>query len=159
MEAELSELDKKIVRAMQGDFPLVKEPYQEIAADLGITEDELLERLTEFKASRKIRKLGAVLKHREVGFSSNVLCVWVVPPQKLDEIAQNMCRHMAVTHCYDRNTTPDWPYNLYTMIHGKSRAECEEFAAELARENNLTDRKMLFTIKEWKKTSMKYFCE
>ena len=137
----LSEVDKKIVRAMQGDFPIVAEPYKKIAEDVGITEEELLARLEQFRQDGTIRKFGAVLKHREVGF------------------AANMCSHMAVTHCYDRNTTPDWPYNFYTMIHGSSRENCEEIAAQLAEENNLSQRTMLYTGKEWKKTSMRYFCE
>ena len=155
----LSEVDKKIVRAMQGDFPIVAEPYKKIAEEVGITEEELLARLEQFRQDGTIRHFGAVLKHREVGFAANVLCVWVVPEERMDEVAANMCSHMAVTHCYDRNTTPDWPYNFYTMIHGSSRENCEEIAAQLAEENNLSQRTMLYTGKEWKKTSMRYFCE
>lgn len=155
----LNEIDKKIVRAMQGDFPIVAEPYKQIAAEVGISEDELLQRLQKMKEMGAIRKMGAVLKHREIGFAANVLCVWVVPEERMDEVAKNMCSHMAVTHCYDRNTMPDWPYNFYTMIHGSSREECEKIAEQLAKENNLSQRHMLFTGKEWKKTSMKYFCE
>lgn len=155
----LTEIDKKIVRAMQGDFPIVAEPYKQIAADVGITEEELLNRLREFREDGTIRKFGAVLKHREVGFASNVLCVWVVPEERIDEVAKSMCSHMAVTHCYDRHTNEDWPYNFYTMIHAGSRDECELIAQELAEENKLSERIMLYTGKEWKKTSMRYFSE
>ena len=155
----VSDLDKKIVRAMQGDFPLVAEPYKQIAAEVGISEEELLERIAQYKKDGTIRKLGAVLKHREVGFASNVLCVWLVPEDRLDEVAEKMCSHMAVTHCYDRNTNDDWPYNLYTMIHGNSRENCDSIAEELAKECGVSERVMLYTGKEWKKTSMRYFCE
>ena len=155
----LSELDKKIVRAMQGDFPICAEPYKKIAQEVGIPVELLLERLTLMKEQGQIRKLGAVLRHREIGFSANVLCVWVVPEERMEKVAANMCLNAAVTHCYDRNTMPDWPYNFYTMIHGSSREECEAIIDELAIENNLSERRLLFTLKEWKKTSMSYFTE
>lgn len=155
----MDELDKSIVRAMQMDFPIEREPYKIIAQRLDISEDELIIRLREFKQQGKIRKMGAVLQHREVGYKSNVLCVWEVLPRDMDAVAGNMCKHPAVSHCYDRDAAPGWPYNVYTMIHGHSRQECELIAQELAKENNLSNRKMLFTVREWKKTSMKYFCE
>ncbi len=155
----MDELDKKIVRAMQGDFPLVLEPYKEVAMQIGISEEELLVRLRRFKQEGKIRKMGAVLQHREVGFAANVLCAWEVPLARMDEIAERMSQHPSISHCYDRNTTPDWPYNLYTMIHAHSREECERIAAVLGEQNGLSNRAMLYSVKEWKKTSMRYFCE
>lgn len=152
-------VDKKIIRAMQDEFPLVAEPYKEIAERIGVTESELLKRLQGYKENGQIRKMGAVLRHREVGFAANVLCAWEVPANRLAEIAAKMAESPAVSHCYDRNTMPDWPYNVYTMIHGHSREECEAIAAKLAAENQLTNRAMLFSVKEWKKTSMRYFTE
>ena len=106
-----------------------------------------------------IRKMGAVLRHREVGFSANVLCAWAVPPERLDEVAKAMATSVSVSHCYDRNVAPGWPYNLYTMIHAHSRAECEQIAECLGKENHVSGRVMLYSKKEWKKTSMQYFQE
>ena len=155
----MDELDKKIVRAMQEDFPLVREPYKEIAREIGISEELLLERLKAFRQDGRIRKMGAVLQHRTAGFAANVLCAWEVPAERMDEIAAAMSRHPAVSHCYDRNVEPGWPYNLYTMIHGHSRPECEAIAQELGDACGVSKRTMLYSVKEWKKTSMKYFCE
>lgn len=155
----MDELDKKIVRVMQEDFPLVQEPYKLLAAQVGIDEQTLLERLKRFKANGQIRKMGAVLQHREVGFAANVLCAWEIPTERMDEVARSMSRHPSVSHCYDRNTKPGWPYNMYTMIHGHSREECEAIAQELGRANGVSNRAMLYSVKEWKKTSMRYFCE
>ncbi len=155
----MDELDKKIVRVMQEDFPLVQEPYKTLAAQIGIDEQTLLERLKRFKENGQIRKMGAVLQHREVGFAANVLCAWEIPAARMDEVARNMSRHPSVSHCYDRNTEPGWPYNMYTMIHGHSREECEAIAQELGRANGVSNRAMLYSVKEWKKTSMRYFCE
>ena len=70
-----------------------------------------------------------------------------------------MAEHPRVSHCYDRNREADWQYNLYTMIHGYSRAECEDIATELAAATGIDDRRMLYTKREWKKTSMRYFIE
>jgi DNA-binding Lrp family transcriptional regulator len=155
----MDDLDKKIIRAMQDEFPLVAEPYKEIANTIGITEDELLARLQGYKENGQIRKMGAVLRHREVGYKSNVLCAWEVPSERLETVALKMSEDPAVSHCYDRNTQPDWPYNVYTMIHGHSREECEDIAQRLAVQNDLTNKAMLFSVKEWKKTSMRYFTE
>lgn len=155
----MDDLDKKIIRAMQDEFPLVAEPYKELANTIGISEDELLARLQGYKENGQIRKMGAVLRHREVGYKSNVLCAWEVPAERLEAVALKMSEDPAVSHCYDRNTQPDWPYNVYTMIHGHSREECESIAQRLAAQNDLTNRAMLFSVKEWKKTSMRYFTE
>ena len=152
-------LDKQIIRIMQDEFPLVKEPYKEFAKKLNISEQDLLARLRTYKDEGKIRKMGAVLRHVEAGFKANALCAWVVPTDKLDEIATKLASNPAISHCYDRNTTPDWPYNIYTMIHAQTRQECEQIAKTLAKENNLSKYTMLYSVKEWKKTSMRYFDE
>lgn len=158
-EKNISEIDKKVVRALQGEFPLVAEPYKELAARCGISEKLFLERVEVLREEKKIRKMGAVLRHREIGFTSNVLVAWEVPMSRLDEIARKMAASPVVSHCYDRNKAPGWSYNLYTMIHGHSREECERLAEELAAETGIKNRTMLYTKKEWKKTSMRYFTE
>ena len=155
----LSALDKNVIRALQGDFPLVPEPYKELAARAGVTEDVFLARVRELSEQKMIRKMGAVLRHREIGFAANALCAWEVPADRLDDVAKSMAASPSISHCYDRNTAPGWPYNLYTMIHGHSRAECESIADQLGKENHIENRVMLYSKKEWKKTSMKYFSE
>lgn len=152
-------LDKKIIQAMQDEFPLVEEPYKEIAERIGITQDELIEKLSRYKRSGKIRKMGAVLRHREVGFAANVLAVWMVGEECIEEVATVMAANPSISHCYDRNTLPNWPYNLYTMIHAHSREECNQIAGKIAKQHNLPKPVMLYSVKEWKKTSMRYFCE
>lgn len=151
--------DQKIIRLLQGEFPLVAEPYKALADEIGMAEDELLARITAMRDEKKIRKMGAVLRHREVGFTANALCVWDVPDERVDDVAMRMAEHARVSHCYDRNREAGWRYNLYTMIHGASRAECEAIAAELAAATGIEERCMLYTKREWKKTSMKYFTE
>lgn len=152
-------VDRKIVLAMQEEFPLVTEPYRELAARVGISEDELLQRLQRQKKSGCIRKMGAVLRHREVGYIANALCAWRIPEERLSEVGAIMAAHPAITHCYSRRSAANWPYNFYVMLHAQSREQCRLLAAELAAQADVSDYTMLFSTREWKKTSMRYFTE
>lgn len=151
--------DKLIIRALQEDFPLCAEPYKILAQRAGMTEEDFLRRVRELVDEKKIRRMGAVLRHREIGFKANALCAWHVPPENLDAVAKIMTSNAAVSHCYDRTPAQNWNYNLYTMIHAKTRDECEKIISELANASGVTDYKILYTKREWKKTGMKYFCE
>lgn len=151
--------DKLIIRALQEDFPLCAEPYKILAQRAGMTEEDFLRRVRELVDEKKIRRMGAVLRHREIGFKANALCAWHVPPENLDAVAKIMTSNAAVSHCYDRTPAQNWNYNLYTMIHAKTRDECEKIIGELASLSGVTDYKILYTKREWKKTGMKYFCE
>ena len=84
---------------------------------------------------------------------------WQVPPEELDAVGLAMSQEPSISHCYSRHTAPGWPYNLYTMIHAQSREECEAVAARLGAEHGLAERRMLYSVREWKKSAMKYFCE
>ena len=155
----LSDRDKEIVKVLQEDFPLCEEPYKVLAEKVGISEEEFLQRVQELVDEKKIRKMGAVIRHREAGFKANALCAWSVPPEKIDDIAKIMSSHPAISHCYDRTTAPNWNYNLYTMIHAKTRAECEGIIFELAQITGIKSFQIMYSKKEWKKTGMKYFCD
>ena len=126
----LDTLDKKIIAIMQEDFPLVAEPYREIADRLNISEEELLIRLDNYRKSGKIRKIGAVLRHREVGYAANALCAWIVPEERIQEVGEMFAKVAVVTHCYARVTQPGWPYNFYTMLHGNTREQCNDLASQ-----------------------------
>lgn len=155
----LDNLDKRIIAVMQGEFPLVAEPYKELAKHIGITEQQLLDKLIEYRDSGQLRKMGGVLRHREIGYAANALCAWKVPENRLKETGQFMSAYKAVTHCYSRIPQPQMPYNFYTMLHAHTREECQALAAQLSQETGLNDYQLLFSTREWKKTSMNYFPE
>jgi len=155
----LDELDRRIIAAMQADLPLVARPYAAVAERLGISEEELLRRLAGYRAGGQLRRMGAVLRHREIGYAANALCAWQVPPARLEEAAAVMAASPVVTHCYSRVSHSRWPYNFYVMLHGRTRAECGALAADLAAAAGLGEGVMLFSTREWKKTSMQYFGE
>lgn len=155
----MDELDKKIIHRLQGEFPLVADPYARMAAEIGISEETLLSRLAYYRRQGWLRKMGAVLRHREVGFIANALGVWAVPEERLEEMGRLMSAHPRVTHCYARQPLAGWRYNFYTMLHGADEDECRAIAAELAERTGVDDYTLLFTVKEWKKATMRYFVE
>jgi DNA-binding Lrp family transcriptional regulator len=155
----LSATEINIIRCLQEDLPLVPEPYKKLAEDLGLTESELLIKIREFKEKKIIRRFGATLNHRKVGFHSNAMAVWIVPTDRVAEVSKIMISFPQVSHCYERTTQPGWPYNLFTMIHGQSKQECEKVISLISDLTVIKSYNILYSSEELKKTSMKYFCE
>lgn len=153
----LTELDRRIIRILQDDLPLVEAPYQEVARTLGITEEELLERIRFMKESGLLRRFGATLRHQRVGYVANAMSAWVVPQERLEEVGKLLASYKQVTHCYERPPGPGLPYNLYAMIHGKDMEDCKRIAQEVARLTGIREYVLLFSSKENKKSSMHYF--
>ncbi|MBS4025618.1 MAG: AsnC family transcriptional regulator [Clostridia bacterium] len=152
-----SDLDIKIVRALQEDLPLTSEPFKEIAEELGISEEFLLEKINSFVEQGIIRRFGAAIRHREAGFTANAMVVWDVEDERTVEVGRIMAEFSEVSHCYQRPRYPDWNYNLFTMVHGKNRDQCQEIAEKIAQAADIANFKLLFSTDELKKTSMKYF--
>ncbi len=159
MKEEISELDKDIIRAVQGNLPLVERPYQKIADKLGISEKELLQRLKRLQEEGKLRRMGVSLYHRKAGYQFNGMGAWVVKPERREEVGGLMTTYEEISHVYERPTYPDWPYSLFSMIHGQSKAEVEEVAKEISNKIGIKNYRILYSTEELKKTSMKYFCE
>ncbi|MBP1715721.1 MAG: transcriptional regulator [Deltaproteobacteria bacterium] len=104
-----------------------------------------------------IRRFGAILRHQIAGYRGNAMAVWSVPEEEIDRISRTMTSFPAVSHCYLRPEHPRWPYNLYTMIHGKSPEDCRKTAKRMARETGIKNYRLLFSKREHKKSSMNYF--
>ena len=104
-----------------------------------------------------IRRFGATLRHQKSGFEANAMTAWIVDEKRIEEVGQIMASHKEVSHCYRRNPTNSWPYNLYTMIHGLDEASCIATAKRMSEKTGVTKFKLLFSRKELKKTSMKYY--
>lgn len=153
----LTDLEKKVIAAIQGDMPVVAQPYAEIAAQLDIDEGRLLEILDDLVGRGVMRRFGATLRHQKSGFTANAMTAWQVPEERIEAVGMTMAGFKAVSHCYRRDPKPDWPYNLYTMIHGKDEADCRRAAKEMAEKAGVQKYTMLFSRRELKKTSMRYF--
>jgi DNA-binding Lrp family transcriptional regulator len=153
----IDDIDKKVIRLIQGDLPLDSRPFAVLAEKAGIPEEDFVQRVAALKKKGIIRRFGATLRHQEAGFSSNAMVAWIVPEERVEEVGKAMARFRAVTHCYQRKTTKGWPYNLYAMVHGDDREECYETAKKMAMKAGIQDYILLFSEKEFKKTSMQYF--
>ncbi|MCL1891158.1 MAG: Lrp/AsnC family transcriptional regulator [Coriobacteriia bacterium] len=159
-----TEEEKALVRLLQADLPAGLTPYKELAQKLteqGFSCDEawVLKTTETWVNERVIRRLGAAIKHHKTGFTCNAMGTWTVPEEKLDELGPIMASFKEVSHCYQRPSTPTWTANTYTMIHGKSKDECEAVAQRIQEATGLDAPVLLYSTKEFKKTSMSYFAE
>lgn len=155
----LSELEKKIIASIQGDLPITAQPFRVIAAGLRIAEDELLACLQSLVQRGVIRRFGATLRHQQSGYEANAMTAWKVEAHRIDAVGHQMAASPHISHCYSRRVTVQWPYNLYTMIHARSQADCRAIAADLSRRTGISDYALLFSRRELKKTSMAYFAD
>lgn len=153
----LTDIEKKVIASIQQDMPVVERPYLHIARRIGISEDTLLEALRSLCARGIIRRFGATLRHQRTGYQANAMAAWRVAEERIDAVGSLMASFRQVSHCYRRNPTPHWPYNLYTMIHAEDEAACRETAGEMSRAAGVNDYALLFSREELKKTSMVYF--
>lgn len=153
----LTELENEIIALIQGDIPITQRPYLEMAQKLGISEKTLLERLKDLCDKGVIRRFGATIYHQKSGFEANAMVAWKVDEDRIDDAGERMASFNEVSHCYRRNPTGDWPYNLYTMIHAKDEESCREIARNISAKTSINTYSLLFSRKELKKTSMKYF--
>ncbi len=155
-------IDKKdieIIKIIQESLPCSKTPFKDIAEQVNIDENEVLERIRRMKAAGVIRRFGAILRHQRAGITANGMIVWNIPDEKVEEIGKKFASFKEVSHCYERPKNEKWPFNVYTMVHGKSREECYKIAEKLSEISGINDYKILFSEKEFKKSSMKYFVE
>jgi len=158
-QPQLQESDIPAVRELQRDLPVEPRPFSVLAARLGTSEEALVEKAREFLQRGLMRRYAAVLRHREAGFSANAMGAWNVPAERIDEFGRKAAAFAAVSHCYQRPTYPDWPYSVFTMIHGRSKEECESVAKRISEATGITDYVLLFSTEEYKKTRVQYFEE
>jgi DNA-binding Lrp family transcriptional regulator len=155
----VSERDKAGIRCCQEDLPVIPEPFKAWALQLGWTEAELFAWLEDMKARKFYRRFASILRHRNAGFADNAMAVWIVPEERCEELGFKMAAFKAVTHCYRRPTFPSWPYNVFTMVHGRSKEDCEMVVEAIKVESGLDTYKMLYSTKEYKKERVRYFIE
>ena len=159
MSPDLTDFEEQVILALQRDLDVTPRPFLPLAEGLGVSEEEILETIQGLIAKGYIRRFGATLRHQLSGYEANALVTWVVPAAEVKRVGELLARHRAVTHCYHREPAPGWPYNLYTMLHGKDSGQIEKMAAHMASEIGIQDYEILFSEQELKKTTMRYFRE
>jgi siroheme decarboxylase len=153
----LSDLEKKVIRGLQRDLPVCPRPFLEVAQELGLEEEKLTVVIQNLMAQGYIRRFGATIRHRISGFQANAMAAWAVPEAEVARVGTQMAAVREVTHCYERQISGDWPYNVFTMIHGKTQEECEAIARRMAMATGIQEYALLFSDAELKKTTMRYF--
>jgi DNA-binding Lrp family transcriptional regulator len=151
------EFDQAVIRATQGDMPVISEPFAPAALELGIDQQRLLDHLQGMQERRLLRRVAAILFHRRAGFSANGMGVWKVPDDRILELGARMASFRGISHCYQRPTYADWPYSVFTMAHGRSKEECDAILDSIAEDTQISDRSTLYSSTEFKKIRLEYF--
>ncbi|HKG35310.1 MAG TPA: Lrp/AsnC family transcriptional regulator [Solirubrobacterales bacterium] len=155
------ETDVAVIRALQGPMEAVARPYDQAAAELGMTTEDLLAHLQGMVDRKLLRRVAAILFHRRAGFSANGMGVWRVPEEEILATGSRMAAFRGISHCYQRPTYPDWPYSVFTMAHGRSKDECDAILDSIAAECGIGegDRATLYSSTEYKKIRLHYFTD
>ena len=154
-----TEEDKNYIRELQKDLEITERPFLKAAQKLGITEEQLLEKAKYYEEIGVMRRFAAILRHREAGFLANGMIVWKVPEERIEEIGAKLGAFPQVSHCYQRPVYPDWPYNVFSMVHCKSNDDAQTIAKQIEDQINVHEYRILFSSREFKKTRVEYFVE
>lgn len=145
---------KEILRKIPADFPITERPYKEIARKAGMKESEILESLRVMKEKGLVRRVCAILSHRKVSYNWNGMVVWKVPEGEVEEKGRIMASHENVSHCYERESSGFWDYNIYTMIHARTKEEFFRVIEEISEATGIKDYKVFLSKREFKKVGL-----
>ena len=147
--------DKALLKVIEKDLPLSNKPFLGFAQKFNVSEEELISLIKNAKKEGLIRRYGAVLGHRKSGFTFNVMVVFILPEDTIDEIGEKFSKYSFVSHCYERYVCDEWPFNFYAMVHATSEEKMLQFIDELKMTAGDHPFKLLKSGKEYKKTSLK----
>jgi len=155
----LTDQDYRLIEAIQGGLPLCSRPYAEIGQHIGLDEQLVIERIAALQEGGVIKRMGIVVRHHELGYTANAMVVWDAPDQQVDAIGKQLGAQPCVTLCYQRpRHLPDWPYNLFCMIHGRDRDRVLDTIEQMVESLDLQDipRKTLFSGRRFKQRGARY---
>ena len=153
------ETDVEVIKALQGNMPVIPEPYAPAAAQLGRDQRAFLDHLAGMQERGLLRRVAAILYHRRAGFSANGMGVWKVPDEHIHDVGRQMAAVRGISHCYQRPTYADWPYSVFTMAHGRSKEECDAVLDAIAEMTGIVERATLYSSTEYKKIRLLYFTD
>ena len=156
MKQQISDTERKILAALQGGFPRSQTPYKDIAERVGIKIEQLLTILKDWKQDGKIRRIGSIVDHFKVGISAGAMVAWRVEPERVEQVGTKLAGFKEVTHAYERKIAENWPFNIYTMIHGADIKEVEQTVKRMSQACDVSDYRILITQKELKKVPPTY---
>jgi DNA-binding Lrp family transcriptional regulator len=152
----LNTFERKIVAVIQCGMPNSLTPYEDMAEQIGISVEQLLDTLRAWKAQGKIRRIGAIVNHFQLGYGVGAMVAWDVPHDKIESIGQLFASFTAVSHAYQRPAAPGWPYTLYTMVHAATTAELDSTIRKMSQASGVEQFQALKTVRELKKVPPTY---
>jgi DNA-binding Lrp family transcriptional regulator len=159
MKKQISDIERKIIAVLQGGFPRSQTPYNDIAELVGIDTKRLLVILENWKHEGKLRRIGAIVDHFKVGLSGGAMVAWRVEPKRIEKVGMKLAEFKEVSHAYERKTAENWPYNIYTMVHGTDTQHVEQIVKRMSGACGVSDYRILATEKELKKVPPTYTTE
>jgi len=156
MKNQISDIERKILAVLQEGFPRSQTPYQDMAKLVGIDTKRLLTVLENWKREGKLRRIGSIVDHFKVGLSGGAMVAWRVEPERIEQVGTKLVGFKEVTHAYERKTAENWPYNLYTMVHGADIQDVEQIVKRMSQACGVSDYRILATQKELKKVPPPY---
>jgi len=159
MKNHMSSIERRIIAVLQEGLPMGQTPYRDMAQRIGIETSQLLEVLKDWKKQGKLRRIGAIVNHFEVGLPAGAMVVWQAESERIVEIGQVFAGFKEVSHAYERQSSENWPYNLYTMVHGKRQEEVRQVIEDMSRACGVSNYRILITEKELKKVPPTYIID
>ena len=159
MKKQISDTERKILAALQGGFPRSQTPYKDVAELVGIETKHLLAILKDWKQEGKLRRIGSIIDHFKVGISGGAMVAWRVEPERVEQVGTKLAGFKEVTHAYERKIAENWPFNIYTMVHGADIQEVEQIVKRMSQACGVSDYRILATEKELKKVPPTYITE
>ena len=156
---EINALEKEILQFLQHSIPIISQPFNELAIKLNLSHDYLLTCINNLASKGIIRRFGAIVSHRKIGYTYNVMALWNVTQARINSVAKQIASCQEVSHCYQRTSYSDWPYSIYSMIHAKSKDSADKLVSKLINTNQIDQYKLLVTVKEFKKQRLEYFTD
>ena len=149
-------IEHRILAVLQEGLPKSQNPYEDMARRLGISTRELLTVLKDWKQQGKLRRIGAIVNHFKVGLGAGAMVVWQVEPERVEEVGRILATFKEVSHAYERHTSKDWPYNVYSMVHATSVKDIHQLVQRMSRACKVSNYRVLITEKELKKVPPTY---
>ncbi len=153
---DLSPTYRAVINELQQDLPLVQRPFDDMAARLGMEVGQFMAHCRALQQRGIMRRFGASIRHNNIGFTANAMTCWVAPPEAVEVAGKRVAALREVSHCYERRTNPLWPYNLFAVIHERTREACQAIADKASQETGLDQRVLLFSLRELKKVRVRY---
>ncbi|MBW8016093.1 MAG: Lrp/AsnC family transcriptional regulator [Planctomycetes bacterium] len=156
MVIALSEIERRLLAEIQHGMPASSTPYRDVAEKIGVDIDDVLEILNSWKKDGRMRRVGAIVNHFKVGLQAGAMVVWQVEEDRIEEVGKMMASFPEVSHAYERPSNDQWPFNVYTMVHGPGAEDVRDTIKKMSAKVGIKNYKQLETIRELKKVPPTY---